>query len=115
MPVRASVLRAQDRSMIIADTVVERVARDLRATIHSVPSARANDGRVEHPSSPSITAPPVKSVSLGQSGYIQTIDYEALVAVARRHDAVLRVSVRAGHFVLSRGEHVVVHSMSTLD
>ena len=54
-------------------------------------------------------------VSLGRSGYVQTIDHEALVDVARRAGAVLGVTVRAGHFVLSRGEHVEVRSDSAVE
>lgn len=52
--------------------------------------------------------PPTGSVSLGCSGYLQTVDYDALVEVARRRVVVLRVEVRASHFVLNRGEYVTV-------
>jgi uncharacterized membrane protein len=54
-------------------------------------------------------------VALDRSGYIQVVDYDSLVAVACHAKAILQVKVRAGHFVLRAGEHVVVHSERPLD
>lgn len=94
---------------IIADTVVRKVAGELRSAVRDMlPGKGADTGRT----APTVTAslPRAGWVSLGRSGYVQTIDHEALVGVARRAGAVLGVAVRAGHFVLSRGEHVEVRS-----
>jgi len=55
------------------------------------------------------------AIALDQVGYIQVIDYDRLVAVACRSGSVLRVNVRAGHFVLRNGNHVVVHGTQPLD
>lgn len=91
---------------IIADTVVERVGRDLRQTVRATLSEKGDGSDRDPPP----LAPSAGSVSLDRSGYIQTIDYEALIEAARRAGAVLRVEVRAGHFVLKQGRHVGVHA-----
>ena len=99
---------------IIADTVVGKVAGELRSAVRAMlPEEGADTGDA----APGVGAyPPLAGwVSLGRSGYVQTIDHEELVGVARRADAVLGVAVRAGHFVLSRGEHVEVRSLHAVD
>ena len=96
---------------IIADTIVERVGHELRTAVHDMVSDAEPAGAPPRPQ----LAPAVQTIALGHSGYIQTIDYDALVHCARKADAVLRVDVRAGHFILQRGEHVRVHGARTLD
>jgi uncharacterized membrane protein len=99
---------------IIADTIVRKVAGQLRSAVRAMlPEEGADTGDA----APRVGAslPRAGWVSLGRSGYVQTIDHEALVDVARRAGAVLGVTVRAGHFVLSRGEHVEVRSDSAVE
>lgn len=91
---------------IVADTVVRRVAGDLRASIRDLPPRDRTDA-VQSCRLPDLP-PPAGAVSLARSGYVQTIDYAALVEIARQNGNVLRVDVRAGHFVLTRGRHVAV-------
>jgi len=84
---------------IIADNIVEEVSEHLRTNIDEMlPEGRGTVG-CDH-----------RTIALGKSGYIQTIDYEVLVSVAHRNGAVLQVNVRAGHFVLAHGDHVVIHA-----
>ena len=89
---------------IIADNIVEEVSGHMRKNIREMlPEGAVGmeaDGRM---------------IAVGKSGYIQTIDYEELVSVARRNGAVFEVNVRAGHFVMRNGEHVVVHAGPPLD
>lgn len=92
---------------IIADSIVARVAGDLHNDIRSMLSAEANG---TERAIPDLTRPRAGAVSLDRSGYIQVIDYTTLVTLACRADAVFAVKVRAGHFVLKNGEHVVVHA-----
>jgi len=92
---------------IIADNIVARVAGDLQRNIRSM--LPENGVAVEH-DQPAIPKPRVGAVPLDQTGYIQMIDYEALTAIASREMAAFQVKVRAGHFVLRNGEHVVVHA-----
>jgi uncharacterized membrane protein len=96
---------------IIADNVVERVASDVGANLREILRTP------QHAASESQPAPDLAaaSVSLGKSGYIQTIDYDALVKLAERSNAVLTIEVRAGHFLLQHGVHVRVHPAGALD
>lgn len=91
---------------IIYDNVVQVVATELHHCVRRL-----------LPDRPGIcpTPPPERDpawVALGQDGYVQEIDTDALVEVARRADAIVRLHVRPGHYVLSRGEHVAVEPAS---
>lgn len=97
---------------IIADNVVAHVASDLHRNIGDILPERSGtaERNLPHP-----VMPRAGAVSLGRSGYIQVIDYDALVALACRETALFQVMVRAGHFILKNGEHVVVHARHPLD
>ena len=92
---------------IIADSIVARVAGDLHNDIRSMLSAELEQ---RERTIPDLTKPRAGSVSLDRSGYIQVIDYDRLVRLACQGQAVFQVNVRAGHFVLKNGEHVVIHA-----
>ena len=95
---------------IVADSIVARVADDLRNNVRGLlPEANESEGVM-----PEDIPPIASTVSLGRSGYIQVIDYDRLVSVACRGSALLQVKVRAGHFVLKGGEHVVAHAARPL-
>ncbi|MCT7374097.1 DUF2254 domain-containing protein [Chelativorans salis] len=98
--------------LIIADNVVEAVAKEFRHTLHSL----LPDGPVQPESkaeaSPGSTAYPLH---LNSVGYLQVVDYERLVELARKRSVVIEVNVRAGHFILRDGEHVRVFSRRPLD
>jgi uncharacterized membrane protein len=97
---------------IIVDNVVERVAAELVRSIRAlVPRENADTAPVQAPPA----RPRSESLALGRSGYIQVIDYEKLAQLAERNSAFLRLRVRAGHFVLERGEHIDVHAGRSLD
>jgi uncharacterized membrane protein len=55
------------------------------------------------------SGPPVATIAIGRQGYIQVIDYEALVRTAATRRLVLEMRVRAGHHLLRDGQHVLVH------
>jgi uncharacterized membrane protein len=95
----------------VADNVVAQVADDLRRDIHSMLPEKDKTERAPPAGSPPGpgSAPVVLALSLGRSGYIQVVDYDRLAALACRENALLEVKVRAGHFVLRNGEHVLVH------
>ena len=97
---------------IIADNVVTRVAGDLHNDIRSILPEDA--GETEH-ALPDLRTSRAGAVSLGRSGYIQVVDYHRLVAIACETNVLLEVKVRAGHFILMNGEHVVVHGRHPMD
>jgi uncharacterized membrane protein len=97
---------------VIADTVVDRVAADL---CKSVPELTGSPADQQALPEPLITGEPTETISLGRSGYIQTIDYDDLVTLACEHDAIFRLHVRAGHFVLCHGRHLEAFAKSPLD
>lgn len=94
---------------IIADTVVERVSDKLQQSLDELLSKGNED-----PERPAHDLPDhICWLSVGKAGYIQTIDYEQLVHIAKKHNVVLRIPVRAGHFLLQGGNHVEVLSRHT--
>jgi uncharacterized membrane protein len=97
---------------ILADTVIEMAADDLSENARDILPSELGGAQDAYP-------PPEleggTSVSLGRSGYIQTIDYDELIELAQKNDVVLKVDVRAGHFVLKRGDHVRVHHGTSLE
>ncbi|WP_414476036.1 DUF2254 domain-containing protein [Microvirga sp. M2] len=97
---------------IMVDNIVAQVARDLH---HNIRDMLPEDAGAAERSLPHLTRPAAGTVSLGRSGYIQVVDYDALVALASREQALLQVTVRAGHFVLRNGGHVVVYADHPLD
>ena len=48
------------------------------------------------------------AVAQRQEGYVRSIDHEALLAWADRHDAVLRLDFRAGDFVVAGDRRILV-------
>lgn len=91
---------------IISDTVVQRVGNDLRnATIREF-SEKSDGDAADAEAAPGL--PKLCDLSIGKSGYVQVVDYSQLLAVARRNDIVLRVNVRAGHFVIPENAHIEV-------
>lgn len=98
---------------IIADNVIDAAADDLYKDIRDIlpdqaPAAEGDD--LPHPELRG-GAP----LALDHSGYIQTIDYDALVKLARQNDIILKVEIRPGTFVLKNGNHVRVHREKDLD
>lgn len=96
---------------IVSDTVIERVGRDLDAAILGMlPEAEVDSLRHERP--------PLQGgirLCLPNGGYVQAIDYEGLVACARKAGAVIELHFRPGQFLLAQGNHGRVHAISALD
>lgn len=95
---------------IVADEVVARVARELEESIASLPDV---DGR-EPPRSlgPALTADlggSAVTLTSAREGYVQSVNYERLVDVARRHGVVLRLDFKSGDFMCRGGWLGTVH------
>ncbi|MXQ11749.1 DUF2254 domain-containing protein [Microvirga makkahensis] len=93
-------------SAIIADNVVTRIASDLHNDIRSILPEDA--GETER-ALPELRVSRAGTVSLDRAGYVQVVDYHRLAEIACQEKVLLEVKVRAGHFLLMNGEHVVVH------
>lgn len=98
---------------IIADTVVAQVANELEsAIVHASHQRERRDHQHDESDEPA-TVPDHdhrQSVSVGHTGYLQLIDYDRLVKLAAKRDIVIRLNVRAGHFLLRGGPHMDVYS-----
>lgn len=89
---------------VVADTALYRVEQGLQGLLGDLLSDTPNRATATSP------PPPIDAhvVSLEHCGYVQTIDYGALVKIAKEEDLVIWAQVRAGHFVLPRGAHVII-------
>lgn len=97
-------------SLIIADNVVHAVAQELSRTFRDIlPSHQEDDDGDASPMQLDQIGP-AWPLSLDQSGYLQVVDYDALVSLARAQGIVISIAERAGHYLLQGGEHVTVHS-----
>jgi uncharacterized membrane protein len=97
---------------IIADTVVNAVARGVQQDLRDLLPERDES---EDAPLPERDFAEHCAVALEQSGYVQVIDYDALVGLACKLDALIEVRVQAGDYVLDQGEHVVLRTPQPLD
>jgi len=96
---------------IIADTVVNEVAHDVRHDLANLlPERDAPDAPP-----PQLNFPEACPFSLGHSGYVQVIDYDALVSIVADLDGLIEVRVQAGDYVLSHGHHIVLRTHRPLE
>ena len=86
-------------SSIVADTIIDRVGATLDGWIAEAFPVEDNDASAANEAK---TTPDVKgrSFAIKDTGYIQAIAHDDVVAAAREADAVVRFAVRPGHFVL---------------
>jgi len=90
---------------IIYDHVIHNLAAELRTTVRDLMPDAPSDREPPPPPPPPDDR---RWVAVGQSGYIQSVDIEALVATAQAAGAVLRLDARPGDFVLARGQHIAI-------
>ena len=91
-------------SSIVSDTVINRVGDELDEVLKRLlpePGTVPRDDLRAGGSDPDGGA----DLALPGGGYVQTIDHGALVALAREHDVVLTLRVRAGGHLLAGGRH----------
>ncbi len=90
---------------IQAPQVVRAVARDLDAAIDRLFPDRIGSGPAGPVGQPSLPPGEPQVVRCPEDGYLQAIDSDGLMRLAREQDSVIEVNVRPGDFV-SRGEPV---------
>jgi len=93
---------------IIYDNVIRSVAAELRRAADRLLPDEARSDRPPHP----VAGEDFAWVGLDRNGYVQTIDLGRLVAAARHANAMVRLEIRPGHYVIEQGEHVAVHPAS---
>ena len=95
---------------IQAPNLIGAIARELRrATNHSFPDVdELDDARstTAHPGLPEDFEERSRRVDARGSGYVQMIDVDRLVQIAREHDLVVRVETRPGRFVVENSRFV---------
>jgi uncharacterized membrane protein len=95
---------------IIADTVVNRVGRELDEAIRAyLPSdaAPAPEAQADPPGDPAW-------FGFQRSGYVQAIDFQGLAKAAEEADAHLELTFRPGHHLLRGGPHIRVRPAHAL-
>ncbi|CCJ05884.1 DUF2254 domain-containing protein [Methylocystis sp. SC2] len=100
---------------IVSDTVVREVGDNLDAAIGECPcrSDHADEKiDVDEESREHTTR---RYIGINRSGYVQFIDYDALVKTAGRHDLMLIIHTEPGAFLLQKGDTVEVRSKALVD
>lgn len=101
-------------SSIQAGSVVAGVARDLEAAIDRFCASAVAGAGEEEPEPPPMPAD-AGVVTAARSGYVQAVDHQALVALARRCDGWIEARHRAGHFVIAGGALATLAPADGLD
>jgi uncharacterized membrane protein len=86
-----------------ADTVVRTVSARLQ---HEIKAISAADTACERPGEH--WPKPDGWIGLPDSGYVLTVDHQAMARAAKEHACVLEVDVKPGRFVLAHGAHIGV-------
>jgi len=82
---------------IIADNIIDDVGRELDGNIARLLPEK-ND---EEPASPPARKGKEKPVQLAYGGYVQAIDYQSIADAAAEADAVVALTLRAGHHAIT--------------
>jgi uncharacterized membrane protein len=97
---------------LVADNIIDLVAGELQRSVRTIlPEADnpADASRPEH------LAPVTQEIAIGRSGVVQVVDHQALLEAACKAGVVFEVRVRAGHFVLCHGPHLLVRGGTLAD
>ncbi|HYC02332.1 MAG TPA: DUF2254 domain-containing protein [Azospirillaceae bacterium] len=101
--------------LIVAETVIARVAGELEAFIATLPPAgEAADEPDEAAMAPDDLLERSALVRSDQEGYVQSIEYRDLAAAAREAGALVRFDYRAGAFMCREGWLALVHPAEAL-
>ena len=95
---------------IQADNVIERVSQELHNEVERLFPQQLGHGKqqpeLDNPVDFDRVAQPVKSTN---AGYIQVIDDQLLMKIAKQHNLLLRLLHRPGHFVVEQKDLVMVY------
>jgi uncharacterized membrane protein len=82
---------------IIADTTIDRVGEELDRDLERLLPESERDPALSPPSHPCENGAPL---TLRGSGYVQSLNYEGLVEIAKKADAVIELAVKPGRHVI---------------
>lgn len=89
---------------IMADSVIARVGAGLDDQIAALERLHRRAG--ERPAQPPDPERPCRRVGAPWEGYVQLVQYESLIALAERHDVLLRLAFNPGAHII-RGQPVI--------
>lgn len=101
---------------IIADTVLDEVAGELRGAFEGLRPAEADD-QPETMAEADLQAwsrMQVRQATASRSGYVQVVEYGALVRHAEAHDLFIDLCRRAGHYVLAGQPLAALHGRTAV-
>lgn len=82
---------------IDAPNLIAAIGRDLERVIQRTTEPLSGADDKDDPPMPQMIGSQI--VTANSTGYVQTIDHERLLALARQHDAVFRLESAIGRFV----------------
>lgn len=106
-------------TMIQAQNVIANIGNELEASIERLFSNQSGKSPYEYKLRREDDIPAdfdenTKFLTAPASGYLQTINYEALLQVARESDLLLRVLYRPGDFIANRSEIIAFYPTQEL-
>ena len=85
----------------IADTTIERVTKELENSLARLCDNTNSQQQSEAPSIPSELTQHKRDIYSASSGYIQNIQYPALLEIANQNDLLINMECRAGDYIFS--------------
>lgn len=100
--------------------ITANLGRDLRRSVQALyPEESAAESESEHANRSAATEidadSPAEAIEAIADGYLQAIDRNALLEIAREHDVVVRIQYRPGDFVVSGAVLAQVRPEATVD
>jgi uncharacterized membrane protein len=100
---------------IQVDNVVARVAGELKSGLERLPAPGPDAGAQAELHREVRAGMPHFAVMAGGAGYVQAIDAHGLVGLAEKHDVIIEMMRRPGHFVIPTSEIALVAGSSEID
>jgi uncharacterized membrane protein len=100
---------------IQASVIIDRTANDTYRLIDAYREATSEDEAIAPAMTMLDRLPAVASVGAGHPGYVQGVDSERLVDLAREHDVLLQIHARIGDFLFTGSELATVRPYARAD
>ena len=93
---------------IVADEVIRRVRSELDSAVSRLPDLAGTEEPASGPLPPDFEDAAAR-IPLPREGYVQSVQFDEILAWAVKHDAVVRLDFRPGDFVVDGDAKVFVH------